>query len=139
MGTIDIGKYPDEVKDIFGDVNGTPSIKDTIKWPFLGKTSKYDLSVRFILYRDKIDLPDRTDGGLFSSIEDYNGPIVSADIVTEALTVHLQEVLAKENSRRRRSIIDQLMVLEQAAAVETSDPDWLIETDIDIGQVEYLL
>ena len=103
------------------------------------KTSKYDLSVRFILYRDKIALPDRTDGGLFSSIEDYNGPIVSADIVTEALTVHLQEVLAKENSRRRRSIIDQLMVLEQAAAVETSDPDWLIETDIDIGQVEYLL
>ena len=31
MGTIDIGKYPDEVKDIFGNVNGTPSIKDTIK------------------------------------------------------------------------------------------------------------
>jgi len=54
------------------------------------------------------------------------------------LTVHLQEVLAKENSRRRRSIIDQLMVLEQAAE-ETTDPDWLIETDIDIGQVEYLL
>lgn len=148
MGTIDIGKYPDEVKDIFGNVNGTPSIKDTIKWQFFGKIIKiwvilYDLSVQFILYcvilnRDKIALPDRTDGGLFSSIEDYNGPIVSADIVTEALTVHLQEVLAKENSRRRRSIIDQLMVLEQAAE-ETTDPDWLIETDIDIGQVEYLL
>ena len=92
---------------------------------------------QIILYRNKIALPDRTDGGLFSSIEDYNGPIVAADIVTEALTVHLQEVLAKENSRKRRSIIDQLLVVEQAAAQETFDSDWLIETDID--EVEYLL
>ena len=87
----------------------------------------------------KIALPDRTDGGLFSSIQDYNGPIVSADIVTEALTVHLQEVLAKENSRKRRSIIDQLMIDEHTAAEETSESDWLIEPDVDVDQLEYLL
>ena len=37
MGTIDIGKYPDVVNEIFGDVIGTPSIKDTIKESLLEK------------------------------------------------------------------------------------------------------
>ena len=46
MGTIDIGKYPDVVNEIFGDVIGTPSIKDTIKDGFLEKLSKCDTIFR---------------------------------------------------------------------------------------------
>ena len=40
MGIIDIGKYPDVVEEIFGDVNGIPSIKDTVKSMLLGKIAK---------------------------------------------------------------------------------------------------
>ena len=29
MGTIDIGRYPDAVREIFGVVSGTPSIKES--------------------------------------------------------------------------------------------------------------
>ena len=40
MGIIDIGKYPDVVEEIFGDVSGTPAIKDTVKSMLLGKIAK---------------------------------------------------------------------------------------------------
>ena len=94
-------------------------------------------------YRKKIALPDRSNGGLFSSIEDYNGPFVAADIVTEALTVHLEAVLERENSRKRRSTRSafrsgsyQFLDIQNA---EMQRPDWLVETDVDVDQIDFLL
>ena len=60
MGTIDIGKYPDEVKDIFGDVNGTPSIKEPIKWQLFGKIIK-KITYLFDLFYIVIRLLYRTE------------------------------------------------------------------------------
>ena len=85
----------------------------------------------------KIALPDRTNGGLFSSIEDYNGPIVASDIVTEALTVHLEAVLERENSRKRRSIRIRSRTIDNDHD-EMKIPDWLAETQFDVDQMDFL-
>ena len=97
-------------------------------------------------YRKKIALPDRSNGGLFSSIEDYTGPFVAADIVTEALTVHLEAVLERENSRKRRSTRSALRLgsyqLPEMEHVGMKVPDWLdieVEPDVDVDQMDFLL
>ena len=91
----------------------------------------------------KIALPDRSNGGLFSSIEDYNGPFVAADIVTEALTVHLEAVLERENSRKRRSTRSALRSgsynLPEMKHVGMKVPDWLVEPDVDVDKMDFLL
>ena len=51
MGIIDIGKYPDVVEEIFGDVSGTPAIKDTVKSMLLGKIAKFALDLFYIAIR----------------------------------------------------------------------------------------
>ena len=86
----------------------------------------------------KIALPDRTNGGLFSSIEDYHGPMVASDIVTEALTVHLEAVLERENSRKRRSIRFRSRTIDNNHD-EMKTPDWLAETQFDVDQMDFLL
>ena len=92
----------------------------------------------------KIALPDRTNRGLFSSIEDYHGPMVASDIVTEALTVHLEAVLERENSRKRRSIRFRSRTIDSDHD-EMMIPDWLApliglaETQFDVDQMDFLL
>ena len=52
MGTIDIGRYPDAVREIFGVVSGTPSIKESI---FMWSEIHNALTVyhkRYMLYHD---------------------------------------------------------------------------------------
>ena len=64
--------------------------------------------------------------------------MVASDIVTEALTVHLEAVLERENSRKRRSIRFRSRTIDNDHD-EMKIPDWLAETQFDVDQMDFLL